>query len=112
MIYLELLLIASIIVFGVDLTDFPNNIKKFIMWCITLGKSTRTNYRIHLIDCSLCIIHWVGILYLVIMDEFTIVHYAFVCLLALFSDVIGGFIMFVKDLLISVLERLKTKVFD
>ena len=111
MIYLELLLIASIIVFGVDLTDFPNNIKKFIMWCVTLGKSTRTNYRIHLLDCSLCIIHWVGILYLVIMDEFTIVHYAFVCLLALFSDVIGCFIMFMKDLLITVLERLRDKIF-
>ena len=79
---LNLFFISVIIVFITDITDFPDTIKKIFSFITTKGKIVKTDFRLHLIDCSLCQIWWVCIIYLLIIKDFTLLNLVYVCLLA------------------------------
>ena len=101
---INLLCIAVIIVFITDITDFPDTIKKVFSFLTTKGKIVKTEYRIHLIDCSLCQIWWSGIIYLLCTGNFTLPYLVCVCLLSAFAEILKNYILLLKDILIKITQ--------
>lgn len=103
-IFFDLLCIATILVVITDISDWPSTVKKTISYILTKGKLTKTEYRLHLVDCSFCQIFWCGIIYLLVIGEFTLPYLAFVCLLACFSGIIKNSILLVEDIITTIIQ--------
>ena len=94
--FIDLLFIAIIITFIIDLSGFIDSIKP-IIWKILFPKiKYNPNWRIKPFDCSLCSTFWIGIIYL-LFTSFTLKGFLYVILLAWFTPTI-------KDLLIALKE--------
>lgn len=65
---------------------------------------TNSDYRLKPIDCSLCMTFWIGIIYLLIVNEFTLPYFGFVCLLACFSNLIKSSILLVEDIFTKIIQ--------
>lgn len=104
---IELFIIACIIVFITDLTDFPSSVKKAISYITTKGRIVKDEYRLHLIDCSLCQIFWTGLIYLLCIGEFNIFYIGFVCLLSCFSNVIKNYILLIEGILTKISKTIE-----
>lgn len=64
--FLTILLCLTItIVYITDITDWPITIKKLISLLLTKGVSKKTDYRLHLVDCSACQTWWIGVLLMI-----------------------------------------------
>ena len=106
MILIHLILIASIVVFIVDISGAVNSLKSGLKWILTKGKMKNDDYRLKPFDCSLCMTFWSGIIYLLVVNEFTLPYLAFVCLLACFSGVIKSSILLVEDVLVKIIQSI------
>ena len=102
---LDLLLLACIIVFIIDLSGFIPEISeriwkilyknvKYVDWIITKPFS-----------CSLCMFFWIGIIYL-IFTGFSLYMLAYVALLAFLTPVIKDVLLYVRELLIYITNKL------
>lgn len=100
---LDLLIIAFIIVFITDLTDVWDYIKKWI-WDLTFNHTKPyTGFHCKLMECSLCQIWWVGLIYLLITSSFTIPYIGYVALLSFLSPVLKDILLFLKDTLTTII---------
>lgn len=104
MVLINLILISAIVVFIVDISGAVDSLKSGIKWILTKGKMSNSDYRLKPIDCSLCMTFWSGIIYLLLINEFTLPYFAFVCLLACFSGIIKSSILLVEDILIKITQ--------
>lgn len=104
MVILDLILMAAIVVFIVDISGAVDSLKSGLKWILTRGKMNNSDYRLKPIDCSVCMTFWSGIVYLLIVNEFTLPYLAFVCLLSCFSEVIKSSILLVEDVLIKIIQ--------
>lgn len=111
MILINLLLIALIVVFIVDISGAIDSLKSGLKWIITKGKMSGCDYRLKPFDCSLCMTFWVCLLYLLIIGELTLPYIAFTSLLAVFSSVLKSAILLLEDILIMLI-RLMYKLID
>lgn len=110
MIYLNLLLIAICIVCVVDLTDFPTTIKRAISFIMTRGKLVKDDYRIHFVDCSLCITFWVGLLYLILTSHLTILTLAVLLLIAVNTMTICSIIKLIMDIINICIKKIYERI--
>ena len=109
MIICEILLLAAIIVFVVDLSGFTER------WRRPLSDWLRrkTGYAIkHFppFDCSLCLTFWAGLIWLAVRSAFTLPNVACVCLAAYLTIPIGTTLTALRDLLLAVLNWIITKI--
>lgn len=111
MVIYELLIIAVIVVFIVDISGAIDSLKTALKWLLTKGKMKDSNYILKPFDCSLCMIFWCGLVYLLITGNFTITYVGFVCLLACFSDILKNAILLVEDI-IKTIYKLFYKLID
>lgn len=103
-IFIQLLLVTAIICFIVDVSGFINDGLKPLVAKIV---SKRTNIKVNPEDivihkpwiCSLCLTFWISIGYIIIMNQFTLVNLAYICLLALMSSNISELLMQAKDVI-------------
>lgn len=110
MIYLNLLLIAIFIVCVVDLTDFPSTIKKVLSFIITRGKFVKDNYRIHFIDCSLCISFWTGLLYLFLTNNVAILSLSVLILITVNTMTIKSIIQLIIDVINILIKKIYERI--
>ena len=109
MLYLNLLIMQLVIVFILDLSGVMLSIKKTI-WKILYGKKTiDLSYKLSLkpFSCSLCMTHHLGLLYLLILGEFTILNYGYICLLAYMTTVSGNLFLNIKDFLTRIINKIQ-----
>ena len=104
MVLINLILIAAIVVFIVDISGAVDSLKSGLKWILTKGKMKDSDYRLKPFDCSLCQIFWCGIIYLLVIGEFTLPYFAFVCLLACFSGIIKNSILLVEDIITTIIQ--------
>lgn len=105
MIYLELLLICAIIVLITDLSGAIDDLViPIVKRAFNIPKNA--NIRIKFITCSLCQTFWIGLLYLLIQHAFTIPNIAYVCLLAYLTPNIKGILLYMKELLVFIENKL------
>ena len=104
MLYLNLLIIVCILVIITDLTDFFENLKKAI-WVYSFGRGKPyKEFSIKPLGCSLCESFWIGLIYLLVMGEFTIVNIGYVVLLAYMTPVIRNGFILIQDFLIKFID--------
>lgn len=109
MIITEILLIAAIVVFVVDLSGFTDSWRRPLSdWL-----HRKTGYTIKYFppfDCSLCLTFWVGLVWLAVHGSFTLPNVAFVCLAAYLTIPIGTTLTALRDLLLAALNWIITKI--
>lgn len=102
-IYSDILLIATIYVFGLDISGFWQALSSAIKRWLTGGRMSQP-FQLKPFSCSLCMTFWTGLLYLLLTHHLTIANAAFVCLVAMLTPRI-------KDLLL-VVDGLLAKLFN
>lgn len=105
-IMLDLLWITIIIVFGIDLSGFIGSISQRI-WKWLYPNIKYNGWMIPKpFSCSLCSTFWIGLLYLLITGSFSWFMLMYVALLSLFTPVIATILLFVKDSLIWLVNKI------
>lgn len=99
---IDLILLQVIIVFIIDLSGIIPNIKNTISSYLTKDKIKSSNFSIKPFDCSLCMMHWVGLIY-IICTGFSIPLYCVVCILSLFTNP-------VSNALLTIIDKINSKL--
>lgn len=102
-IYINLLIITCLIVWVIDLTDVMDYFKKLI-WRLVWGKKQYKQFRMKPLDCSLCMSWWIGIVYILLLKNFTIAMLGYVGLLSFLTPVIKDVLVMIKDMLVGLLN--------
>lgn len=101
MIYLNLLCIAVIVVFIVDISGVVDSIKKGI-WKWLVGKDKPyKGFQFKLMDCSLCLTHHICLLFALITGQFSLLVWMYICGLSMLTKVIKGAMVLICDILIK-----------
>ena len=101
MIFSNLLLIAFITVFIIDYSGFIDEMDKI------LTKVLKSKTPLHIpkpLSCSLCSTFWLGLIYLICVNQFTLLNIAGVIVVSAFTPEILAFIYLMKDLFNSIID--------
>lgn len=93
MIYLELLALAFIVVYIVDETGIVDSFKAFIKRWL----NTKSDITLKPLDCSLCMTHWVCLVYVLIFGTLDIFVYLYILFLSCNTDNIYTLIQKVNE---------------
>lgn len=96
-VYLALLLLTFIVVNLVDLSGFVDTVKHWI-WRWVFGKNGKTyhDFPFKPFECSYCMSHHVGVIYLLIVGQFSILTYAYLLFLSVMTPVFKDILILVK----------------
>lgn len=111
MVYINILLIAVIVVIVIDITDFINNIKKLISSILTKGKIKSSSYIMKPFDCSLCMTFWAGLIYLIYCNSISLLNIAILLLIAISTPIINDIIRLLQDLAIKLIQVIEKHIF-
>lgn len=104
MLYLNIFIIACILVIITDLTDFFDNIKKLVWKFVYGNKKPYRTFSMKPLGCSLCETFWIGLIYIIVMGQFSILNIGFVVLMAYLTPVIRNGFILIEDFLIKFIE--------
>lgn len=93
----NLLLIAIIVVFCIDLSGAMEKLNRWV-WSKLYKGIKYTDWTIPLFGCSLCITWWIGLLYILFTGMFTWKYIAFVALISFLTPVIKDIMILIQDL--------------
>lgn len=108
MIYLNLFLIASIIVFIVDLSGFVTEIETKLAKWLNVKKVVIPKP----LSCSLCLTWWVGLIYLLIAGQLGLLTVLFTAIMAYLTTEIGSTFYLIKSLLQQIISEIYTYFID
>lgn len=100
---INILLIAIIAVFIIDLSGAINNLVKPIVRKI-LHLSPNADIHLPLIGCSLCVTFWVGLIYLLAVSAFDLPGIVAVCIASFLTPVISDVLILCKDILTKLID--------
>lgn len=107
--YIDILLMAALFVWGIDILNFAETIKSKI-WKWATGKEYRF-YYLRPFDCSLCMAFWTGILILLFNSALTLPNIAYVALIANLTPQIKDAIITAYDAVQIILNFLKLTIY-
>lgn len=92
-IYIDILLIAAITIYIVDLSGFTQS------WRSAMARllKARDLKPMRPFDCGQCMTWWVGIIFAICKEQFTLPVIAYVALLSFFSIPIGQLMIFIRE---------------
>lgn len=94
MIYVNLVLIAVIVVYIVDISGVMDSLKYGLSkWLNATVK------RLKPFDCSLCMVWWAGVIYILAVDQFSLSTLCWVVILSMLSAQIGGMLHLLRDMI-------------
>lgn len=97
----NLILIQLIVVIIIDISGIVQSVENAIARALKLK-----SVSIHLIECSFCINHWVGLLYLLLTSSLSLETYCFVLILSFFTTVTKELMYCVRDNVLKLINRL------
>ena len=101
----NLLLIAVSIIYMIDLSGFVDEMVKRVYYkYIKVGDYHTLIPKLKPFTCATCLSFWVGLIYLLITSQFTILMIGYVCLLAFLSPIIGDILVMIKDVLNKIIN--------
>ena len=102
---INLFILTCIIVFVVDLSGFVDEmVKRLYYKYIKVGDYHTLIPRLKPLTCSLCLTFWVGLIYLLITSQFTIMMIGYVCLLSFLTPIIGDILVMIKDVINKIIN--------
>ena len=102
---INLFILTCIIVFIIDLSGFVDEmVKRLYYKYIKVGDYHTLIPKLKPFTCSLCLSFWVGLIYLLITSQFTILMIGYVCLLAFLTPIIGDALVMIKDVLNKIIN--------
>lgn len=107
MILINLLCIAAIVVFVIDLSGFVDSVKMRYWKWLFKDKPYR-EFSLKPFDCSLCMTHHICLLYAIISGSFSLPIWAFICGLSFLTPQIKGLLRLVSDIWI----KAENKIYD
>lgn len=104
-VYLVLFLIATIVVNIVDLSGFIQTLKHWI-WRWVFGKNGKSyqDFPFKPFECSYCSTHHIGVIYLLIVGQFSILTYAYLVFLAFMTPLIKDILVLIRDFVTKMIE--------
>lgn len=102
---LNLLLISLILVFIIDISGFVDEMKRLVWKWVFGNKKEYRDFDLKPFTCSLCATWWAGILYLC-FTGFSWEMVAYVALLSYLTPIMKDMMIFVKDLMIKIIDEL------
>lgn len=104
---IDILCIATIIVFIVDLSGFQDTVKRWI-WRWLKGDLPYRDFEMRIPFCSMCMTHHICVIYALICGQFTLPIWLFICCVAFLTRQIKGLLQVVSDMLI----KAENKIYD
>ena len=106
----QLLLIQIIIVFIIDLSGIIDTLKSVISRLLT-GYSNFNQFSIKPFDCSLCMMFWSGLIYIIASAHFCLLNLLWVCLLSYLTPITNTILINIKDILLYLLNKIYDKIY-
>ena len=107
--YLDLLIIQLIIVYIIDISGISNYIKKWIYNYFFKKMKLKIKYydlELKPFLCSLCMSHHLLLIYLIILGNFSIINYGYVCLLSFMAPVSSEILLTIRDIILNILQKI------
>lgn len=105
MIYINILLIALIMVFALDISGFYQEITSIISGWMTNG-AIKKPIMIKPFCCSLCMTFWLSIIYVFCMGCFTIPMIAYCCLISYLTTVFNDLLRLLLDIMKTIIYKI------
>ena len=102
--YLDLLLVAAITIYIVDLSGFTESMRSAIARCIHVSESSLR--PLPPFDCGKCATWWTCIIYSLCTETFSLIVLAYIALLSFLSIPLGQFFIFVREGLCWVINKM------
>ena len=103
-IIIDLLLLTIIITYTIGISGFVEVLKEKI-WSYLYNPIPYTNWSLKPFDCPICLTFWVGLIYIFINKDITLLNITIVCLYSLFQPVINNILIIIKELLIKLTNK-------
>lgn len=100
-IIIDLLLVALVTIYIVDLSGFTDTILNFVS-----GWYGRKVTELKPFTCSLCMVWWVCIIYLIVVGRFSLPLVAFSALLSFLSQPMAQLLQFVRGSILGLANKL------
>lgn len=106
---IELLLIALVITYCIEVSGFWNEFTTMVSGWLTNGMIKKP-IELKPFSCPKCLVFWVGLIWLVATDTFTVPMIAYVCLLSYLTTVFSEAMYFTMDLLKTIFNKLSNLI--
>lgn len=104
---IELLCWQIVLVYLIDCSGFTESLKLFISKHLTGGKIETTNFSLKPFTCSLCMVWWCGLAYLLLTNQFTVYYLLWVCILSFLTPVTKDILFIVRDVLTYLVNKIQ-----
>lgn len=98
---IDLLLVALVTIYIVDLSGFTDTFLDFVS-----GLLNKKVTQLKPFTCSLCMVWWVCIVYLIVVGRFTLSLVAFSALLSFLSTPLAQLLIFVRESVLGIANKL------
>lgn len=103
--YLNITLLAVVVVFVVDISGIVETLKEGIGKLLNIKVG-----RLRPFDCSLCMVWWSCLIYALCVGAFSIPMIAYISLLALLSLRIADTLRLISDIIGAIVERISKRL--
>ena len=101
----ELILVAMITIYVVDLSGFTDTWLKFLS-----AYKGRKITELKPFSCSLCMVWWVCLTYLVTTSQLTLSLVAFTALLSFLSIPMGQILVMLREVILHIINKLMSRL--
>lgn len=110
MMYLNIFLMAVILVYGIDILGFAEEMKIKLFKFVKGKNVIYRPYSLRPLDCSLCLSFWIGVLILIFNLKLTIINIAYVCMISFFTPQFKDVLLTIQDFVQNIIDFIRIYV--
>lgn len=103
---LNLIIISLVNVLIIDISGFIDSVKSLISKVLTNKQIDTTNFSLKPFDCSFCMTFWTGLLYTLVIGQFTLVNLLIILLLAFMTEPVYRILLLIKDMILKIIDKI------
>lgn len=103
---LNLIIISLVNVLIIDISGFVQSVKSLISKLLTNKQIDTTNFSLKPFDCSFCMTFWTGLLYTLVIGQFTLVNLLIILLLAFMTEPVYRILLLIKDMILKIIDKI------
>jgi hypothetical protein len=106
MILLKLTIICLVNVLIIDISGFIESVKSLISKLLTNKQIDTINFSLKPFDCSFCMTFWTGLIYTIVIGQFTLVNLLIILLLAFMTEPFYRILLLIKDMILKLIDKI------